>query len=352
MFDDPNLHRPTYGHIDFAKLGRHAESNNYHASIATIPLDSWYVNSAAAALFREHEARMSLLIHGNDHVNNELAREIPNRTRERMVKQALKRVARLEHASGVEVCRVMAPPHGACSEKALSAMAIAGYEGATISRGSLYHHNRSARWIRTVGMRPCDIIAGLPVFPRFRVSWDCQNAILVAALLRQPIIPVGHHQDAAEGLELFSALADFVNSLGAVRWASPGQIARSHFSQRINANCLEIRMYTRRIEVAAPAGVDRLTVRRLWVGESAQKPLLFLVGGREVFAEQEGGAFTISVEAGDQVSISLRPDFSEATDEDWFNTVKPWPIIRRFITETRDRLAPTIRDWTRKSKSQ
>ena len=49
-----------------------------------------------------------------------------------------------------------------------------------------------------------EMVAGLPVISRFRISRECQNAILLAAYLDQPIIPVGHHQDVAGGLDLLT----------------------------------------------------------------------------------------------------------------------------------------------------
>ena len=58
IIDDPNLHATSYGFVDFRSLARHAERHNYHASIATIPLDMWYTSPAAAVVFRDNPARL------------------------------------------------------------------------------------------------------------------------------------------------------------------------------------------------------------------------------------------------------------------------------------------------------
>lgn len=52
MFDDPNLHWRSYGHIDYQELARQGREHRYHASFATVPLDGWLVNRTAASLFR------------------------------------------------------------------------------------------------------------------------------------------------------------------------------------------------------------------------------------------------------------------------------------------------------------
>src|SRR5579859_8108445 len=73
IFDDPNLHWPAYGFVDFKEIAARALRENYHVSFATIPLDCWYANKRAVQIFRENVPNLSLLIHGNDHLYHELA---------------------------------------------------------------------------------------------------------------------------------------------------------------------------------------------------------------------------------------------------------------------------------------
>ena len=122
MFDDPNLHATTYGFIDYRHLAERAEAQNYHVSIATIPLDGYFTARRAASLFRQHRVRLSLLIHGNNHTHCELAAPRTQADAQALVADALRRVGRMERVSGVPVARVMAAPHGACSALAAEAM--------------------------------------------------------------------------------------------------------------------------------------------------------------------------------------------------------------------------------------
>jgi len=338
MFDDPNLHWPTYGYIDFARVLEDAQRRNYHACFATIPMDAWFTHPRVARMFREHLDRMSLLMHGNDHTSEELAACASHKARARLLQQALHRIRHLESDSGLTVSRIMAPPHGACSEQMLADMAEAGYEAASISSGSLKHFNRNAGWARTVGMQPCDMICDLPVLPRFRLSTDCRNSILVAAVLNQPIIAVGHHYDLANGLDVLTNTADFINSLGEVRWGSMAQIARTHYARMRESSGLHIAMYTRRADLIVPQEIEWVTVRWPKLARPAMK-----------IVRLDGSTFVASnVDA----KIPVRPGqrlvaeavFEPTGDMTYpFAVIRPWSLVRRLLTESRDRIAPLLR---------
>lgn len=340
MFDDPNLHWSTYGFLDFEEFADHAEAHGYHGSFATIPLDGWFIHERTARLFRSRADRISLLMHGNDHVNHELARDMDASERLRLLSQALWRIEALERRAKVEVARVMAPPHGACSEATLHAMATLGYEAACISRGSLAAFNANAPWLRGLGMRPSDIIGGLPVLPRFRISATCQNAVLVAALLRQPIVPVGHHQDVAAGLDLFANLADDINGLGPVHWRDMKSIARAQFSQKVDGKILRVRMHSTRVDVRVPPGIEAIHAERGWRGASVDELHYSIAGRRSAECPNDGEP--IEVKTGDRVAIDARPRQVAPASRASYAGARPWPIVRRVLTEVRDRLAPHL----------
>jgi len=343
MFDDPNLHWPTYGFINYQEMAKHAELHNYHSSFATIPLDAWFVHNRTADLFQKYHDRLSLLMHGNDHITDELARKVTNKERGKMLKQALFRIEELEKRANISVARVMAPPHGACSEETIKQMALIGYEAACISRGSLTYHNSHAKWVRTLGMRPTEIIQGLPIFPRFRISMDCQNAILVAALLRQPIIPVGHHQDVAENMDMLEHLSHFINSLGEVRWTNMTSISRSHYSKMVRKDILHLKMYTNIADLLIPEGVNYILIDRPWLEEEKIEP--FLIKTTEGFKDLVRIEFKepIAVHPGQKIQIISSQISQSQANYDPLYKFTPWPAIRRMITEARDRLVPICR---------
>jgi hypothetical protein len=66
LFDDPNLHWPSYGFVKLGELGAHARKHDYHVALATVPLDAWFAHPAALRALRESDGAISLLVHGND----------------------------------------------------------------------------------------------------------------------------------------------------------------------------------------------------------------------------------------------------------------------------------------------
>lgn len=342
MFDDPNLHWKTYGYMSYADLLRHAEFHHYHACMATVPIDSWFVHQPTARLFRENPAQLSLLIHGNDHLRAELGVKRGAEERRRALRQALVRIKKLENRSRVDVSRVMAPPHGACGEDAICEMAKLGYEAACVSRHSLATHNPRANWLWAHGMRPVDVVCGLAVLPRFPFSRARFNSSLIAALLDQPIIAMGHHTDLANGLGLLEEMAKHINSFGKVKWSSMQSISRSRYAQRIRGSTMRIRMFSKRIEATIPDEVENLEIERAW-REVADEPLLLRrMGGSAGWNTIEPDE-SISVAQTRKVEVASSAIVYPVDDFQSGNRVNLWAGVRRQMAETRDRLLPFLR---------
>lgn len=343
MFDDPNLHWPTYGHIDFKAMAAHARLHGYHASFATIPLDGWFAHKPTTEIFKENTDYLSLLVHGNDHIAEELGQPMLDDDCLRLLSQALHRVVKFEQKYHVPISRVMAPPHGACSEKMIGYMAKLGFEAVCVSGGSLRHYNGSAPWLKTLGMRLCENIAGLPVIPRFRISKDCQNSIIVAALLGQPIIPVGHHQDVAGSLELLAKLAEFINSLGQVSWQDMKGIARSLYSYKLDGNRVLLKIHSNKIDFKIPSDVSQLYLTKSSNCDEAVQHLNFTVLDENKKASMSGGKSSVPVKSGQKLQIAIEQSGQGGFQDIKYRQLKIWPITRRLLTEIRDRIQPKLR---------
>ena len=211
IIDDPNLHWPRYGFVDYREIAAHARRENYHVSFATIPLDTWFTNMAPVDLFKKNSQWLSLSIHGNNHAKEELAGNYSETLRKALLLQANWRIQCLEQKTKISVCRVMIPPHGACSEEILAELPKCGFEAACISAGSLRAYNKDKPWIKTLGFSPSETIKDSTVLPRWGLTGSIHNALLIAAYLGQPMILRGHHQDLKHGVELFDEFAKFIN---------------------------------------------------------------------------------------------------------------------------------------------
>lgn len=331
LFDDPNLHWTSYGYLNYRRLAADARRFAYHVAFATIPIDTWYASRAAVDLFRSHGDVFSLIIHGNSHVRRELARPLALDARRAMLAQGLRRIERFEHRFGIPVARVMAPPHGACSEAVAAEMPLLGYDALCVSR--------PYPWLDTpppgrvlAGWRPAEILAsGLPVIPRLHLDAD-RSEIVLRAFLRQPIIVYGHHGDVRSGLEVLREAAGQVNRVGDVRWTSLEEIVSNSYEMRIEGERLDIRLYTRRATISIPEGIEELTVdwsrsslpERIFIGSTPQDQ------------------FDVSTIAGTTVSVGVAPRRSPEFSQEEVPRKQLWPYLRRGAAEARDRLLPIL----------
>jgi hypothetical protein len=340
MFDDPNLHADSYGWINYRDLAESANQHNYHASMATIPLDAWFEDKQAVGLFAQNHARLSLLIHGNDHLSQELASFSSEAQRLGSLAQALQRISRLEAKTSIAVPRVMAAPHGACSEETLRDMARLGFEAACISHGSLHRYNSDKPWATSIGLKMSDCVAGLPVIPRFRLSEECQNAILLAAYLDQPIIPVGHHQDVSGGLELLENLAGFINSLGEVRWMDMKGIARSNFKTRMEGSLLHVQSCARVFELTVPPGVTHISIHELRMVDAVGEGIRIRATGRadQIHSRYVGEPIPVQPGATLEITFLLQNQLDPNSVRQ--PGLRMQSVARRVLTEGRDRLSP------------
>jgi hypothetical protein len=350
MFDDPNLHWPTYGFIDLRKLAVHARENNYHVSCAMVPFDGWLVNSRASALFKEHAARLSLCMHGNDHTHTELGAALDAAGFTRMLAQALRRIDNFENKSGVPVSRVMVPPYGAFRENAADPMLNLGYEAVCVSRASLTSWNKGRTWAATFGHSVAEFVGeGLPVIPRQVMAPGHEGTYRLAAFLGQPIIPHGHHQDCANGFDLLANVANSINRLGQVAWMDMASLSRSNYLIRRSGDTLAVKMLARHITLPVAEGVKQIVVERSWISADRKETLRCTAEDQTLFSGQHGAESAVISISGKRTISLLSPAPSALN----YRNVPPprfqaWSTARRFLSEARDRISPLSARISRK----
>lgn len=346
IFDDPNLHWDSYGFMDFPTLARHAAAFNYHAAVAMIPADTWYFNPAAARSFRQHPRELSLLIHGNNHVALELGAMVDAEASARLLAQALRRIERFERRSGLSVARVMVPPHGAFWTGAANAMLSLGYEAVSVSRASLTSWNKEMPWPAAFGHGIVEFVGdGFPVIPRQAMARNHEGSYRLAAFLNQPIVPHGHHRDCAEGLSLLAHVAREINSIGNVTWSDMTTLSRSNYQTRRSGDTLFVRMLARDVTLPAPdADVRQIVAERPWIsGGEAPPEILVCEQDKQIrFAgharrQTDGIAVT-----GGAINLYSRPRHPLDPHLLEAPALRLWPILRRLLSETRDRVAPLL----------
>lgn len=351
VFDDPSLYWLSYGFLDYRQLAEHSRQHRYTASIATIPIDSWWVNNSVAEIFRSSTPRLSLVIHGNNHTSRELLHEDAGTAGFAAAAQALRRMERLERRHKIPVFKVMVAPHGAIDQDLFPHLLELGYEAALVTTHLLVEHNAAMDWPPSFGMNKSEVVSGgLPVIPRIKMTAHWKNDVLIAAFLRQPIVIAGHHQDAAGGLKLLADIAATVNALDGCTWSDMKGIVRSNYLQRTTGDRLDLRMYARHITVPLPDGIRHVRVERPWI-ESGQTEDITVTAGADTLFTGSAGPLTTPIEAGNARIIEIASEQPHPVDSSTVAPPRPnpWPIARKILMELRDRLAPMLPFTTRYS---
>ncbi len=338
IFDDPNLHSTSYGYLNFPELARHAAAHDYHLAFAMVPLDAWFAHPVSARLFRENTHRLSLLIHGNNHVKRELAEPLSEPDRRALLAQALRRVADFERRTAISVSRVMTPPHGACSREMMETMLLAGLEAICISR--------SFPWLSRVppgrpltGWEIGDVAGGFPVLLRYGLSKP-RAELVFRAFLDQPLLLYGHHQDLASGPELLEEAAAMINGFGGVTWTSLSAIAKSNFAVRRTDETFAVRLFTRRAQVEVPEGIRYLVLEASGDPERAARARVLCRDPSGTVSATLSERLPVSSPGTVEISLvsSESFDLSEVANPSW----QAWPILRKTAMEARDRLLPIV----------
>ena len=255
LFDDPNLHWPSYGFIRFAELAEKARIHRFHVAVAMVPLDGWFAHPGAVRIFTAENTRLSLAFHGNDHTHTELEAPLPLEQGVPVFDQALQRILGFERRTGLTVDRVMIPPHGLCSDEMLTAMAVPGLQA--LCRASGWWSGwtdaakRSARWAMA-DVSP----SAVPVLGRRLLSGKTvRDDVALDLYLDQPAILYGHHQDLRNGYELIADTASWLNTFEGLEWASLGSLARTNLATRSAGSRMYVRAFTRHATVPVPSGI-------------------------------------------------------------------------------------------------
>lgn len=343
VLDDVNLRRDTYGCIDFRALAQSAHSRQYHASVALIPLDASRVGYETAAMFRTHAECLSILIHGNNHINFELAREYTPAQQTAILAEARRRMLRLTDRMQLPVCTVAEPPYGVLRSSFLPALIALGYEAAVCTIRHYLNYNPAAADSLTFGMRAAESLpGGLAMIPRIPATAGWDTDAVLAGFLDQPIVIAGHHFDADDNLRYIEQVVDYVNGLGAVAWRNPSAIASSQYAFQRNGSTLQVRAYTRRLVLRIPEGVEAVVLERPWLAEGDVEAVHWK-GSDGTAATLMCGRITEPLPAaGHTLTIASPPRHAVDPMGVRAPTATPWPTVRRTLAEARDRLYPYL----------
>ena len=179
-------------------------------------------------------------------------------------------------------------------------------------------------------LAPSELVHGCPVLPRWAFAGTTTAMLLVAAYLGQPLVLRGHHQDLKGGLDVFRGFADTINTLGDVRWGSLAELCRLNFRQRVAGTSLHVEPLATRVDIPVPDGVTTLHLRPGGFEWDALDPAVRL--------ERDGLGLVADIRGRQTCSFARRQPARGAITRTTARPTSAKLILRRLLTETRDRL--------------
>jgi hypothetical protein len=343
IVDDPNLRGMRYGHLDFRAAVRFARERSFHLSVGFVPLDYRSTAVPVARFFHAHPEALSLLIHGNDHLRLELAREVTDDVAEASVRQALARMDRHHEATGLACPAVMTPPHGACTRPWVRALRAAGYVAAVTTAAYPYAERAEDEGAGELHEMLCAELGlyGFPIIVRYPLT-SPREGWLFAAWLGKPLIIYAHHADFGGSADELRARVDFINDRVTPRWASITDVVHDNYQLRGAGRTADVRVFSNDVVIRVPEEVDEIVVAKEGRDIPWQSEAILVDGRRVDGGERSATALRVAVpaEGRSQVRVRFVPETSPRGDD--LRQINPRSRARRILTEARDRLTPTV----------
>jgi hypothetical protein len=342
LFDDPNLHRPSYGFVNFGRMARSAKAHGYHVGFATVPLDCWLASRRAVAVFREHSTLLSLVVHGNDHVYREFERLREDEVFP-VLAQAERRVRRFERRTGLGVGRVVVAPHGRYAPPLLAALARTGFEALCGDFPPPWWYERAEPETLLGPWTMADVSThGVPIVLRYDLAASrAEDEFLFWAYLDKPVVLYGHHGDVAGGLGRLEQEAETIRRLGAVEWMSLQEICRTNYLVRREHETAIVRLFSRRTAGAMPRGCRLVRVELPESHHDWEHEQVVSSHGRVGFRrEPDGRIVSAPFEASARLDIGLVRRDAVAVEAIARRRTRPQAAVRRAVAEARDRIRP------------
>ncbi len=309
--DDPWLRQP-YGYVNYEQLVQHARAHNFHATIAFIPWNFERSQSSVVSLFRENADKLSISIHGNNHVHQEfgplgshpLSEQVEN------MRQGLARMEKFSALTHIPYDPVFIFPHSISPEATFSELRKNQYLGTANSLNvpsDVAAPEGADYALRTATLRFGDF----PSLRRYSAEADLPPAqFAIDAFLGNPILLYAHESFFASCMGAFDKAADLVNRLQpATRWNSLGAIVKHLYLEKKRYDGkYELRAFSSKLEITN--NHDRDVDYVLEKDESfSHGPAVFL-GGRPIPFTRSGNKLqtTFRIEKSATKEFSVRYD--------------------------------------------
>jgi peptidoglycan/xylan/chitin deacetylase (PgdA/CDA1 family) len=269
IIDDPLL-RPIYGFLNFERLLRLMEEHNFNTTIAFIPHNFRRSSGQVVRLFSEHEDRLSLCFHGNDHTGAEFAAKDMTLLHT-MLRTADHRIAAHDKITGLPCERVMVFPQGRFSVEAMAALRTHNFEAAVNTSPNPWREPKRLP-LRELAQPAVLRHASFPLFTRRESARMRQADIAFRIFFGIPLLIVEHHDAFENPQPLIEAVTRINQAAPDVRWSSVGTAVRgSVLRRRDEKGALRVKANAGTVRVDNPSNSpERVLVEWDYPGDGSQ----------------------------------------------------------------------------------
>jgi peptidoglycan/xylan/chitin deacetylase (PgdA/CDA1 family) len=245
--DDAWLREP-YGYVNYENLLSEMDRHNFHTTVAFVPWNYDRSQPAMVSLFRAHEDRFSICIHGDNHDHQEFGSyaETPLDGQVHDIKQAVARMAKFHELTHIPYDPVMVFPHSISPEPTFGALKRYNFwataNSLNVPMGS------EAPSDPDFALRAATLnFANFPSLRRYSAEAPGPPAQLVVdAFLGNPMLFYVHQAFFAPGIDAFDKTADTVNQIEpATEWRNLGFIAQHLYVEKLRDDGdYDVRAYT------------------------------------------------------------------------------------------------------------
>jgi peptidoglycan/xylan/chitin deacetylase (PgdA/CDA1 family) len=233
--DDLWLREP-YGHVNYEKLLQEAQQHDFHATIAFIPWNFDRSQPRMVSLFQAHPDRLSICVHGNNHVHQEFGPfdSHPFEKQAKDIEQSLARMEKFKQLTNIPYDAVMVFPHSISPEATFSALKRTNFLATANSLNTPSDAKAPSDVefaLRTASLH----FANFPSLRRYSAETDIpKSQLAIDAFLGNPMLFYAHESFFASGIDAFNKTADEVNQLQPdIKWRGLGDIVKHLYLERL-----------------------------------------------------------------------------------------------------------------------
>lgn len=250
--DDLWLREP-YGHVNYKELLQQTQQHNFHATIAFIPWNFDRSQPAVVSLFRANPDRLSVSVHGNNHIHQEFGpfQDHPLKNQKQDIEQGLARMERFKQLTGIPYDAVMVFPHSISPQATFAALKNANFLATANSLNvpsDAVAPDGAEFALRTATLN----FATFPSLRRYSAENDIPRPQLaIDAFLGNPMLFYVHESFFASGIDAFNRTADTVNQIQPdTQWRGLGDIVQHLYLEKLRDDGnFDIRSYSGSIQI-------------------------------------------------------------------------------------------------------